>query len=158
LRCPIHDRSPFDIGLTRQVGTLVYARVSLANRDMEPEIECFDPSTGKSDGFGELKGGLMMTCSLQLCRQYVHFTLTLNRADTPTRLLAKSPLLPLLATHVPFETAIGLNGRIYLKASSTTETIALVRLVEMVDRGEVGLGENGEGKAEVERVLKELLV
>ena len=48
----------------------MYARVSLANRDMEPEIECFDPSTGKSDGFGELKGGLVVNCSLQTARQY----------------------------------------------------------------------------------------
>lgn len=52
-----------------QIGTLVYCRVSLANRDMEPEVECFDPATGKSEGFGELKGGLVVDCSLQLCRQ-----------------------------------------------------------------------------------------
>jgi exosome complex component RRP40 len=52
-----------------QIGTLLYARVSLAHRDMEPEIECFDPSTGKSEGFGELKGGLVVDCSLQFCRQ-----------------------------------------------------------------------------------------
>lgn len=54
-----------------KVGTLVYARVSLASRDMEPEIECVDPSTGKADGFGELKGGLMVECSLELCRKWV---------------------------------------------------------------------------------------
>lgn len=48
---------------------LVYARVSLANRDMETEIECFDPATGKSEGFGEVKGGLMMTTSLEFARQ-----------------------------------------------------------------------------------------
>jgi exosome complex component RRP40 len=49
----------------------VYARLSLANRDMEPEIECFDAATGKAEGFGELKGGLLLTVSLELCRQYV---------------------------------------------------------------------------------------
>lgn len=47
----------------------MYARVSLANRDMEPEVECLDPATGKSEGFGELKGGLVLDCSLQLCRK-----------------------------------------------------------------------------------------
>jgi len=52
-----------------QIGTLVYARVSLTSRDMDPELECFDPASGKSDGFGELKGGLMVFCSLQICRQ-----------------------------------------------------------------------------------------
>jgi exosome complex RNA-binding protein Rrp4 len=38
---------------------------------MEPEIECFDAATGKAEGFGELKGGLLLTVSLELCRQYV---------------------------------------------------------------------------------------
>lgn len=58
-----------DLLLTTKVGCLVYARVSLANRDMEPEIECFDPATGKAEGFGELKSGLMVSCSLQLGRK-----------------------------------------------------------------------------------------
>lgn len=47
----------------------MYARVTIANRDMEPEMECVDPATGKAEGFGELKGGLMVECSLQFCRQ-----------------------------------------------------------------------------------------
>jgi exosome complex component RRP40 len=52
-----------------QVGMLVYARVSLANRDMETEIECFDAASGKAEGFGELKGGTMITTSLEFARQ-----------------------------------------------------------------------------------------
>ena len=52
-----------------QVGSLVYARVSLANRDMEPELECFDATTRKAEGFEELKGGMVVTCSLQMSRQ-----------------------------------------------------------------------------------------
>ena len=51
-----------------KVGTLVYARVSLANRDMEPELECVDAATQRADGFGELKGGIVIACSLQTCR------------------------------------------------------------------------------------------
>ena len=43
---------------------------------MEPEVECFDPATGKSEGFGELKGGLVVDCSLQLCRKYVPLPLS----------------------------------------------------------------------------------
>ena len=52
----------------RQVGTVVYARVSLSHKDMEPELECFDVNTGKAEGFGELKGGFIVQCSLRLCR------------------------------------------------------------------------------------------
>lgn len=51
-----------------QVGSLVYARVSLANRDMEPEVECIDPTTHKADGFGELKSGFIVKCSLGFAR------------------------------------------------------------------------------------------
>ncbi|KAJ3526330.1 hypothetical protein NMY22_g10206 [Coprinellus aureogranulatus] len=43
-----------------KVGSLVYARVSLAHKDMEPELECFDAQTRKSEGYGELKGGFVI--------------------------------------------------------------------------------------------------
>lgn len=52
-----------------KVGSLVYARVSLAHKDMEPELECFDAQTRKSEGYGELKGGFMIRCSLKMCRK-----------------------------------------------------------------------------------------
>ena len=51
-----------------QVGSLLYARVSLAHKDMEPELECFDAQTRKAEGFGELKGGFLVQCSLKMCR------------------------------------------------------------------------------------------
>jgi len=51
-----------------KVGSLIYARVSLAHKDMEPELECFDAQTHKAEGFGELKGGFMVRCSLRMCR------------------------------------------------------------------------------------------
>ena len=38
---------------------------------MEPEIECFDAQTRKAEGFGELKGGFVVRCSLKMCREYV---------------------------------------------------------------------------------------
>ena len=49
----------------------MYARVSLAHKDMEPELECFDAQTRKSEGFGELKGGFVVRCSLKMCRECV---------------------------------------------------------------------------------------
>lgn len=52
-----------------QPRTLVYCRVAMANRDMEAELECVNPTTGKADGFGELKGGFVIKCSLGLCRR-----------------------------------------------------------------------------------------
>jgi exosome complex component RRP40 len=51
-----------------KVGALVYARVSLAHKDMEPELECFDAQTHKAEGFGELSGGFVVQCSLRMSR------------------------------------------------------------------------------------------
>lgn len=118
---------------------------------MEPEIECFDPATGKSDGFGELKGGLMVTCSLQTCRQYVpprHDA----KAERLRLLDPKFPLLTALAGHFPFETAVGLNGRIWFKAGTVGQTIALKRVLEGYDAGEIG-----KGKGEVDKAVKGFL-
>lgn len=54
-----------------RVGSLLYGRVSLAHKDMDPELECFDAQTRKADGFGELKGGFVVRCSLRMCRRCV---------------------------------------------------------------------------------------
>ena len=51
-----------------QIGSVLYARVSLAHKDMEPELECFDAQTRKAGDYGELKGGFVVKCSLQLAR------------------------------------------------------------------------------------------
>lgn len=105
-----------------KIGTLVYARVSVASRDMEPELECVDATTGKAEGFGELKGGLMIHTSLEFARQLL----------TP-----KHPLLPLIAAQYPFEVAIGMNGRIWFKAAAVDQTIALKRVLEAAERGQL---------------------
>jgi len=101
-----------------KVGCLVYARVSLAHKDMEPELECFDAQTRKSEGFGELKGGFVVRCSLKMCRDLLdpeHF------------------LLPLLGGRFPFESAVGLNGRVWVCAKEIRQTIAMARCIEAVD-------------------------
>lgn len=109
---------------------------------------CVDSTTGKAEGFGELKGGLAVECSLQLCRKYVKVS-----SSTNNRLLSpKYPLLPSLAAKIPFETAIGLNGRVWFKTASVDQTIALRRILEMVDSGELSVD-----KAAIDKALKKLL-
>lgn len=51
-----------------QIGDIVYARLCIANKDMEPELDCTDGS-GKSAGLGQLSGGFMINCSLGLSRK-----------------------------------------------------------------------------------------
>ncbi|KAK7056902.1 exosome non-catalytic core subunit rrp40 [Paramarasmius palmivorus] len=111
-----------------KVGCLVYARVSLAHKDMEPELECFDAQTHKAEGFGELKNGFLVRCSMRMCRQLLdsnHF------------------LLPLLGTLFPLEVAIGLNGRVWVNSKEAKQIIAISRAIEAADPDGGGLDESG---------------
>ncbi|KAI0074560.1 hypothetical protein K474DRAFT_1685699 [Panus rudis PR-1116 ss-1] len=114
-----------------RVGSIVYARVSLAHKDMEPELECFDAQTRKAEGFGELKGGFLVRCSLKMCRMLFdpdHF------------------LLPLLGSRFPLEAATGMKGRIWVNAKDPRHIIAISRCIEAVDPDGSGLDEIGVKK------------
>jgi len=109
-----------------KVGSLVYARVSLAHKDMDPELECFDAQTHKSEGFGELKGGFVFQCSLQMSRLLLD---------------PKHFLLPLLGSRFPLEAAVGMNGKVWVSTKETKHTIAAVRCIEVVDPDGGGMDE-----------------
>lgn len=55
----------------------------------------------------------------------------------------KNTLLPILASQIPFEIAIGLNGRVWIKSPSISESIALRRVLEGVDDGVIGSDKAG---------------
>ncbi|CAH3036535.1 unnamed protein product [Porites lobata] len=96
-----------------QIGDIVYARLSVANKDMEPELDCTDGS-GKSMGLGPLNGGFMITCSLGLSR----------------KLLSKEfVLLKCLGKYFPFECTVGQNGRVWINSSSTSHTITIANAI-----------------------------
>ncbi|CAG8524729.1 5403_t:CDS:2 [Ambispora leptoticha] len=97
------------------VGTLLYCRVSLANKDMEPELECVNPANGRAGGFGELKDGQLVKCSLGLARRLLE---------------TETPILKHLAENFTFETAIGLNGRIWIKADTIKNTIRIINAIK----------------------------
>ncbi|CAE6442756.1 unnamed protein product [Rhizoctonia solani] len=102
-----------------KVGAVVYARVSLAHKDMEPELECFDAATHKADGFGELKDGYIVSCNLATCRAL------LDRNHY---------LLPLVGARVPLEIAIGLNGRIWVSSDTPHNTVLIARCIQLFDQ------------------------
>ncbi|EJF61088.1 exosome complex exonuclease RRP40 [Dichomitus squalens LYAD-421 SS1] len=109
-----------------KVGSLLFARVSLAHKDMEPELECFDAQTRKAEGHGELKGGFLVQCSLKMCRMLLdpnHF------------------LFPLLGSRFPLESAIGMNGRVWISAKDPRQVIAIARCIEAVDPDGGGMDE-----------------
>lgn len=94
--------------------TLVYARVSLADPEIEVNIECFDSASGKSAGFGELKGGYCITVGLGYARELLKGT---------------HPVLQALGEKVPYEIAIGVNGRIWVNSEDPLMTLNIAEIL-----------------------------
>lgn len=98
-------------------GALVYARVVVANKDMDPEISCAAPPgvsskdwvTGESL-FGELQGGHTFSCPASLCA-----VLALEDEECP--------VLEALSQVSPFEMAVGNNGRVWINAREPSMAI-----------------------------------
>ncbi|KAI8865713.1 hypothetical protein GQ42DRAFT_129171 [Ramicandelaber brevisporus] len=100
------------------IGAVVYGRITAAQKDLEPEMECVNPATSKADGFGELSDGFVMTrVSLSLCRR-----LLLDGGGPEVTLLE-------IGKNVPFELAIGANGRIWIKAAKPQNTVAITNAI-----------------------------
>lgn len=100
-----------------------------------------DSGTGKSEGLGPLKGGMVFKISLGMAR----------------RLLAGKKggvtVLEGLSEKIGFEVAIGRNGILWVDGGSVKATLAVGRAVQEVD--EQALSEKGQKKI-VDRVLKGL--
>ncbi|KAK6625392.1 hypothetical protein RUM43_005689 [Polyplax serrata] len=102
------------------VGDVVYAKLLIANRDLEPELVCVD-SHGKKGKLGILSSeGFMFNCNLNLVRKILN------------------PKCPLIDTFqrvmdMPFEIAAGMNGNIWVRAKSVQETIAIANAILAVE-------------------------
>lgn len=116
-----------------QTGSLVYARVSSAERYLEPELECVRPATGKADGLGELKGGMLFDISLGFARRLL---LSRPREDGQISILED-----LGKRGLSFEVAVGRNSKIWINSGSIKTTIAIGRLLQDVDKGSLTLEE-----------------
>ena len=83
-------------------------------RDMEPELVCVD-SYGKKAGLGVLTGGgFMFTVPLHLVRKLL----------SPDCCLLKD-----LGGSIPFEVAVGMNGRVWIRGRSVKDTICLANAI-----------------------------
>lgn len=96
-----------------QVGALMYARVVLANKHIDTELTCTSPHCKKDwvtneALYGELKGGYCIEAPLDLCQ-------TLLRDDCC--------VLQALGQYIPYELAVGVNGRVWVNSAAPLHTI-----------------------------------
>lgn len=88
-----------------KVGQAVYARVSSALADVDAEIECIDPETGKDGGFGVLdESGFVFDVKMNFARE-----LLFNKTNA---------FLEILGQRVAFEIAVGINGKVWIKCGT----------------------------------------
>ncbi len=125
-----------------QSGSLVYARIVLANKYMDPELECVNSTTGRADGLGELKGGMVFEISLSMARRLM--------MPDPAKQGAVV-VLEECAEKIPYEIAVGRNGKIWVNAGDTRKTLAVGRAIVETDEGRLNVDEQ---KKAVKRCMK----
>jgi exosome complex component RRP40 len=113
-------------------GSLIYARILSASKHLDPEIVCYNPSTGKSEGMGELKGGMVFDVSLGMARR-----LLLAKQKEEGGIAA----LEEIAEKVAFEIAVGRNGKVWVKSGGIKETLLVGKVLQETDAQGLGVEE-----------------
>lgn len=114
-------------------GNLVYARITLANKHMDPEIECFSSSTGKSEGLGPLTGGMVFDISLGMARRLM--------MPAPAERGGLVVLEELGNAGVAFEIAVGRNGKVWVDSKTPMATLAVGKVIQDTDQHSLGVEE-----------------
>lgn len=105
------------------IGSAVYCRVIRASKNVDTEVSCVEPGSartwvGGETLFGELRGGNLIRVSLSLARSLVK---------------NESMVLNKLGKHVAFQSAVGLNGRIWIQTGDVRQTMILSQALKKAD-------------------------
>eukprot|EP01006_Ploeotia_vitrea_P022049 TRINITY_DN54456_c0_g1_i2.p1 TRINITY_DN54456_c0_g1~~TRINITY_DN54456_c0_g1_i2.p1 ORF type:complete len:256 (+),score=24.87 TRINITY_DN54456_c0_g1_i2:27-794(+) len=107
-----------------EVGDVVHCRVSQAHSWKQPVVVC----TGSTPEyrkdwvsgwgiFGELKDGYVFEVSIQLA----------------TRLIGQATILETIGKKWPYEVAVGINGRVWVRAETAQRTILVMNAIKFAD-------------------------
>jgi exosome complex component RRP40 len=113
---------------------------------MDPELECVSASTGKSDGLGPLTGGMLFKVSLGMARR-----LMLTKPAEQGGLVL---LDELGEAGLPFEIAVGRNGKVWVDSKSVMTTLGIGRALQEVDQKALKVVEQ---KKLAKKVVKDIL-
>ncbi|KAK3114781.1 exosome non-catalytic core subunit rrp40 [Teratosphaeriaceae sp. CCFEE 6253] len=128
-------------------GDVVYARVSKVAKWEDVEIECVNSQTGKGEGMGPLKGGMVFEVSPAFARRLMMGT------DREGRSKGGVVVLEEVGEKVKFEVAVGRNGRVWVDSGSVRETVGIGLLLQSAD--EEGWGAERQRK-EVKRAMRDV--
>ena len=103
----------------------MYARVTLANKHMDPELDCVSSSSGKAEGLGPLIGGMLFKTSLAMARR-----LMLSKPAEQGGLVI---LEELGEAGIAFEIAVGRNGKVWVDSKTCMITLAIGKAIQETD-------------------------
>ena len=111
----------------------MYCRVLSASKDLEPDLTCESPASRKSwvtgeSVFNELKGGMLVECSLSLCEQLLQPDS--NEGAAPCSSGGGATVLQLLGKRIPFELAVGVNGRVWVNAAKKAHMVLVANALK----------------------------
>lgn len=86
----------------------------MENKDLEPELVCFDDIENKSEGYGGITEGMLFRCSCSLARRLQQ---------------SSNAVLTTLGKHFAFEISIGANGYFILDANKPSDVISLANVI-----------------------------
>jgi exosome complex component RRP40 len=116
----------------------VYARVSRAVKGEDVELEGFNSATGKSEGMGQLKGGMVFEVSPAFARR-----LMMGKKGGVG-------ILDGVGEKIRFEVAVGRNGRVWVDSGNVRTTASIGKLLTDSD-------ENAWSEEDQEKALKKAL-
>jgi exosome complex component RRP40 len=106
-----------------ETGDLVYARVKSCGRDDECEIECVNSNTGKAEGMGPLKGGMVFDVSTTFTRR-----LMMGKKEKSGLIILET-----IGDKIQFEVAVGRNGRVWVDSGSIQDTLGIGKCLVSTD-------------------------
>ena len=108
-------------------GEVIYARVSRCSKWEDTEIECVNSATGKSEGMGPLKDGMVFGISPAFARRLMMGT------DKEGRSKGGVVVLEEVGEKVKFEVAVGRNGKVWIDSGNLRATVVVGRLLQQAD-------------------------
>lgn len=141
---------------TWDIGTVIFARVSIAHPELDTELTCFDPS-GKVpvELFGQLADSenTLMKSEASKANKCSKTSLLLRTSCNYSRKLqnpSKESPLAIIGKYFAFEIASGANGRIFIESENVRELAAISQIISKIDV------ENSWEHEEIESKVKEL--
>jgi exosome complex component RRP40 len=127
-----------------RAGDAVFCRVSQAQRHVESELTCVDEA-GRAAGLGPLGPGVVVEVTTAHARALLAATAAAAAASPEKKASSSSSSAPgtsssvspivaaLAATGLPFEVAVGINGRVWVGGPDAAAVSAAARALEASD-------------------------